>query len=355
MKGLAVLVIFTLFGISGIMAASVDPVTVDPWEPGDACDECDEATACGDYGWKIETINDIIQNGVYDTSTDQFDNDPVLPPNNAMITISDCDGSSFNWSSDQPVCTVIVKGGTAAHVYSYPDGAYEDTDLTAPINPANGEPFDVSHITFCWNVYEWNWGTMSIAYEDLPKDMGNDWDYNDVVIDINTNGITENGELLGINFTFVPETRTAAYVHTFNFSLYADVFGSDGTYHFKRSGEAMMSGDYYYDQVLDMTIIEDTSDFPAMVTLNITFDVPFAFTYPVWYGTNVHGENLFYNPSIDVWNTGEIIDVGDVRLLTIPVDWDWPMPDGTPIWDDAWYPKVAAGDPPGFPPDWWIN
>jgi hypothetical protein len=45
---------------------------------------------------------------------------------------------------------VIVKGGPNANLYDYtPDGAAADTDLHAPVNPANGGFYGLSHISFC--------------------------------------------------------------------------------------------------------------------------------------------------------------------------------------------------------------
>ena len=72
-------------------------------------------------------------------------------------------GSSFSWAITDNTATgldanvVIVKGGPNAEVYSYPDAAdglnYFDWDsgLTAPINPNNGKPYGLSHISFCFD------------------------------------------------------------------------------------------------------------------------------------------------------------------------------------------------------------
>lgn len=66
------------------------------------------------------------------------------------ITI-DVTGSYFDWlaSMNIAVSAVIVKGGPDSNVYLYDPAAQSDTGLHAPINPSNGSPYGLSHITFC--------------------------------------------------------------------------------------------------------------------------------------------------------------------------------------------------------------
>ncbi|MGH2695116.1 MAG: hypothetical protein ACRDJJ_09940 [Actinomycetota bacterium] len=66
------------------------------------------------------------------------------------VTIS-VSGSSFDWSSNIGVDAVIVKGGTNANAYRYSPEETSDTDLTAPINDANDQPYGLSHISFCYD------------------------------------------------------------------------------------------------------------------------------------------------------------------------------------------------------------
>ena len=60
-------------------------------------------------------------------------------------------GVYFDWSSDQGVDIVIVKGGDNASVYRA-DEARSGTALRAPINPSNGQPYGLSHITYCYDT-----------------------------------------------------------------------------------------------------------------------------------------------------------------------------------------------------------
>jgi hypothetical protein len=65
------------------------------------------------------------------------------------VTVS---GSSFDWSSNLGVDAVIVKGGPNANVYSYSPEETADSNLTAPINDSNGQPYGLSHISFCYDA-----------------------------------------------------------------------------------------------------------------------------------------------------------------------------------------------------------
>ncbi len=61
----------------------------------------------------------------------------------------------FDWTATFDVDAVIVKGGPNANVYLYSGSSdFSDQGLTAPINPATGEPYAVSHITFCFDTFD---------------------------------------------------------------------------------------------------------------------------------------------------------------------------------------------------------
>jgi len=61
------------------------------------------------------------------------------------ITVDD---RTFDWTTDAGVDTVIVKGGPNANVYDVAD-ATSGTDFQAPLNPSSGQPYGLSHISFC--------------------------------------------------------------------------------------------------------------------------------------------------------------------------------------------------------------
>jgi hypothetical protein len=192
-----------------------------------------------------------------------------------------------------------------------------------------------------------------VAYEDLPIGGGNDWDYNDFVVDIDTLaifwGTSTDRDLVEIHFTIRPEVKLAGYTHTLH--LDADVFTCDGKYSLYRDGIWVESGVYDHSTGIDVVLVPDTGSLPSVVLLSIYFEPGCDFAFHEWDENLFHGENLFFDPYLYVKNTGETIHTGDVRMLTVPVDWVWPTPDKNPIWNV--YPKVTAGTPPTFVPYWW--
>jgi hypothetical protein len=66
------------------------------------------------------------------------------------VTITLGDGSTFSFTANQNVTSVIVKGGPNANVYTYGlPGVMSDTGLHAPVNDSNGNFYGLSHISFC--------------------------------------------------------------------------------------------------------------------------------------------------------------------------------------------------------------
>jgi LPXTG-motif cell wall-anchored protein len=72
-------------------------------------------------------------------------------------------GATFNWTSNIGVDVVIVKGGPNSNVYTYDPESTGDTGLHAPINPNTGEPFGLSHISFCYDVEQPTTSTTSTS------------------------------------------------------------------------------------------------------------------------------------------------------------------------------------------------
>lgn len=104
---------------------------------GDAANEIAQTGCSAGFAFKID--NSAI-NGTYPTGDGN------------TITITHSDGYSFDWQSNWPVTCVLVKAGKDFYnAYFYPEGSYGDTGLCAPINPANGKPFEISHVTFGYN------------------------------------------------------------------------------------------------------------------------------------------------------------------------------------------------------------
>ena len=130
-----------------ILGASVEPITVGNWQAGNATSECCQAsTYTGktyQYSYKIDWSLVGTDYSVNATFPDGHTN---------TITISNNNGTHFDWSATNPIGCVIVKGGTSANIFSYDPQVGSDTGLYAPNNPNNNQPYGVSHVTFCWNL-----------------------------------------------------------------------------------------------------------------------------------------------------------------------------------------------------------
>src|SRR5215217_6944056 len=122
--------IILAFASTLAQAATVQPVVV---TGNPSCTELGY-----EFGFKIDPVNP----GTY-----------TLPDGVNTITIT-VNGSSFDWTSTIGIDAVIVKGGTDSNLYVYdpPAESFGDTGLQSTINPANGQPFDLSHIEFCYDV-----------------------------------------------------------------------------------------------------------------------------------------------------------------------------------------------------------
>jgi len=151
--GLAVILALAVVG--GVAtAASVEPVEMEGFRAGNSVDECAQA---GDYQFACKIDGDYWEdykgNGTYDCPLDPQD------VGENKITISNSDGTYFDWSAENAIGAVIVKGGNGAHLYSYDPQALSDTELFSPFNPS-GNPAEVSHATFCWSPQS------AMCYED---------------------------------------------------------------------------------------------------------------------------------------------------------------------------------------------
>jgi hypothetical protein len=79
-------------------------------------------------------------------------------PEGFTVTVS-ADGKSISWSFDAPEgkclesISVIVKGGSAAHIYTYGSGVTGDTGLTSPSTGGKKPTIAaLSNLTFCYNL-----------------------------------------------------------------------------------------------------------------------------------------------------------------------------------------------------------
>jgi hypothetical protein len=137
-----------------------NPVHYPVWQAGNADIECGRIGEFA-FGYKIE-----IEEGEEWLDFDgEFD----------IITITNSTRKRFDWSATNPIGAVIVKASTEANVWLYDPQVSFDENLFSPTNSTNGQLFDISHVTFCWNVVEeicWNKET---AFGGNLAGPGNAW------------------------------------------------------------------------------------------------------------------------------------------------------------------------------------
>ena len=231
-------------------------------------------------------------------------------------------------------------------------------------------------------------GQTTVAFEDLPAQGGNDWDYNDWIMEVeveyifNCNGATE------MRMYTDPWARGAAYHHSTGMAIGMGTYTSTGHYtvlHYDtqwvlESVEPPVEFNPNVD--LAITMFSDTwvtlppnqvnGDFGQYkfdantepeygivlgpkVGIEFTFDIPLDITPEALLNVEpgTHGENMPFDMYLMVNNTGEYIANGDVRMLSVPDYWDWPA-EKYPIW--TVYPGVAPGPVgPVFDLGWFLD
>lgn len=247
-----------------------------------------------------------------------------------------------------------------------------------------------TYFTYHVQPYEVLWpegGTATIAFEDLPIGEGNDYDYNNFVTDVSVVGTYSYMGLTELKFTFEAQARGAAYHHDLFLFIEANTFDSSGIYTitlYETDGSMLISMAAPFDNTLDFDrkIFADTwlalppnpgqswsgNTFDAsgvqagrMTVITFEFDTAFAFdlsTYTPEY-VGVHGDNLFFDPYLHVWDTGEDIHITDPRLIVVPTDWEWPQ-ETAAVWTVYPYNTVTgqgvtAGNPPTFTTYWYTE
>ena len=209
----------------------------------------------------------------------------------------------------------------------------------------------------------------TIAYEDLPLILGNDWDYNDLVVQVPIYlDVSDDGDLLAASFEVWETTRHTAFTHAFNLQPYAEYFVCSGTYTKKVTVDGVTTTETGEYNPGDNFLLIPNSATPAdLIELRIDFDVTTPGDCPRDFGNpdpinEYHGEWLFFDAWLTVYpRVTDDIDPYEIhvlrppedpepRILTVPVAWVAP-PEKVPVWDV--YPCVQEGNPPIFVPYWW--
>jgi hypothetical protein len=150
MPGAGALLVMVLFAAALVgAAAATDPIPDEPDVDPILSTEQNPDCVCGDCSYKIDSDPGPEDGQLVYGETTTYNADC----GDAVITTTiDDSGVYLDWTSTNPVCTVIMKGGAAGanlYVYDYPPGTYFDEQLHPPLNPS-GEYAQISHITFCY-------------------------------------------------------------------------------------------------------------------------------------------------------------------------------------------------------------
>ena len=114
--------------------AGAAPLEMEKRDGNPSCSNVD--TASGLRQLKVEPV----RSGTYSDGTFSV-----------KLTVSD-QTVSFTTTGSEGVDAVIVKGGTGANIYRYTPEVGSGGPLTTPTNPNNGQPYGLSHVSFCYDV-----------------------------------------------------------------------------------------------------------------------------------------------------------------------------------------------------------
>ena len=264
--------------------------------------------------------------------------------------------------------------------------------IVQPWEACDDGPFNSDEAGKCqtWCAKSEIWppeGQIIVAWEDLPMGGGNDWDYNDWVIELETEFVFDACGLYQLRIYVDPWARGAGYVHSQTMRLLVDTLGVGGEYIFidydKWWGYVSISDPIPFapGEDVEVTFFEDTwetlppnhygDDYGvfafdanteagygvvhgAKVGVQFSFDSPGTLTPEALAAIppGLHGETTPFGMELEVWNTGQVIGNGDPRMLVIPAWWDWPQ-ETVAIWEV--YDGVTPADPPQFSADWYLN
>jgi len=142
--------------ITGVLSLSSSAGAVDPGgDPsGDGVDPVYVAgnPSCSTIGYGFGFKINLAPNGTFTLTNPPGELTGGAPsdPFNS-VTISNSDGTYFDWSATLGIDAVIVKGGPNANAFVYIPEDMADTDLHAPVNPENNQYYGISHIEFCYD------------------------------------------------------------------------------------------------------------------------------------------------------------------------------------------------------------
>ena len=359
----------------------------------------------------IASVTDVVSPGDFEATvvceelvvpingsvTCTYSSDDELPDgaartNTATVTVQDYDGEwtgSANIVFDQPTTEIDATADIVDSYWGYlGQVGYDETPRTFDYSRRIEAPGDLcgpadypntaTLITSDTNTVLTDEASVQIfevcptlAYEDLPLTLDNDWDYNDLVVEVSIYlDVSDDEDLLSASFEVREQERLTAFTHAFNIMPYEEYFVCSGTYTKRVTVGGVVTtetGDYTPGD--NFLLIPDTGVPADLVELQIEFDVPEAGACPRNLGDVnpiefYYGEWLFFDPWLTVYPREDMNwDIYEIhvnrppiepepRILTVPIAW-MPPPEKVPIW--CVYSGVTKGEDgqPDFEQYWW--
>jgi hypothetical protein len=208
------------------------------------------------------------------------------------------DGKYVDWTSFEPgVCAVIVKGGPNANVYLYDGTTQSDDCLVTPTNQNNGQPYDISHVEFCYDpgAADTDTDTDTDVDTDTDTDTGESKLMRELSNIQTTTNITAVGDVVerqSYSTTYVNDGRLASPAGTNNalIDAYMDALEDADPLGLNNGGgenDALLGGDpdrpYPFGETpvlygtmpgFDGQTWRDIAGYPGNVGLNATLRVP---------------------------------------------------------------------------------
>ncbi len=128
---------------AGVFVAAASPVSASPSAP------VSDSGVIPD----LQPKNPGCPDGTTEYKVDQDPGNGVWSDGDFTVT-TNTDGVYLAWTSNIGVDAVIMKGGDDGNVYVYdpPAESFGDSGLASPINPNTGRPYDISHVSFCYDL-----------------------------------------------------------------------------------------------------------------------------------------------------------------------------------------------------------
>lgn len=396
-------------GFGGVASARGPQDNAGGGPPGRSCEGCPDELDNVDFEakYKFECVDTdpgtgecIDWNFVFESGDDVVDITYIFDDDKYNKNGEKAEPNFIKFEADGYIIqSVCVYGGRDTDRKVSEDGL---TEFASNLKNPGGQEAAISNVVFCGvaepEVVDFP-ETVSVAYEDLPPGAGNDYDYNDWVVDIEATLYgtqTSEVNITSIEMDLTPVAAGGGDDHDWYIVPKAELgesieyeltwFGSDGevistesdTINGRDLGDVTAAfpitnpvetldldegGIFVFDSTdvfasgeIVNAMEGDSCTLPDQTAhLTLTLDEPWTVDPDELDELAPHGGGLFINPVKVSQNTGANRDqypvaVGDNRFLAVPTDWAWP---NEAVHIANAYEDVSVEDPPaedGKPP-----